>query len=168
MLACGCRDVVRGPTRLEEIGVPPSVAGRSQFDFFFNVSPELERAKHIVYKWADSYPDVKAGLVLHGPAGVGKTHLAVAALRHILFERGIVVRARYESVPHLLREVQRVWNDQLLLDERRLAGLARAEIVVLDQLGADTGWDQRVQERLLYILNRCILGGGLSDLHHGV
>ena len=158
--ACGCRDRARAPVRLENIGVPSAAAEGARFERFFNVSRPLERAKEIVSKWADSYPDVKGGLLLHGPAGVGKTHLAVSLLHHILLERGISVNARFEYVPRLLRDVQRVWNDPLLIDERRLAEVARAEIVVLDQLGADTGWDKRVQERFLYILNRCIQGDG--------
>ncbi|MYF77840.1 MAG: cell division protein ZapE [Acidobacteria bacterium] len=155
---CFCRDAAPAPARLEDIGVPPYFCERARFDYFFKVSPALERARQTVFKWADAYPDVKSGLLLTGPAGVGKTHLAVSLLRHILLERRISVAARFEYVPRLLREVQRVWNDPLLIDERRLAEVTRAEIVVLDQLGADTGWDKRVQERLLYILNRCILG----------
>ena len=158
VVACGCRDAVHTPVRLEDIGVPPFFCERARFDYFFKVSPALERARQTVYKWADSFPDVKSGLLLTGPAGVGKTHLAVSLLRHVLLERGISVNARFEYVPRLLREVQRVWNDPLLVDERRLAAVMRAEIVVLDQLGADTGWDRRVQERFLYLLNRCILG----------
>jgi DNA replication protein DnaC len=158
--ACGCRDAERPPTRLQDIGVPPYFADRARFDYFFKVSPALERARQVVHKWADAYPDVKSGLLLTGPAGVGKTHLAVALLRHVLLERGISVAARFEYVPRLLREVQRVWNDPLLIDERRLSAVTRAEIVVLDQLGADTGWDSRVQERFLYILNRCVLSNG--------
>jgi len=170
--ACTCRDAAQVPVRLEDIGVPPHFSERAGFNNFFfdyhqegivsfKVSSAVERARETVYKWADSYPDVKGGLLLHGPAGVGKTHLAVAVLRHILLERGISVNARFEYVPRLLRRVQRVWNDPLLIDERRLAEVARAEIVVLDQLGADTGWDKRVQERFLYILNRCVQGNGL-------
>jgi len=158
--ACACRDAAPAPARLEDIGVPRKEAERARFDRFFNVSRPLERAKGVVYKWADSFPDVKGGLLLHGPVGVGKTHLAVALLRHILLERGIAVKARFEYVPRLLREVQHERNDLLLIDERRLAEVTRAEIVVLDQLGADTGWGQRVQERFLYILNRCIQGNG--------
>lgn len=153
---CSCREAAAPPTRLRDIGVPSAEAERARFNRFFSVSAALERAKGIVQKWADSFPDVKGGLLLHGPAGVGKTHLTVALLHHILLERGISVAARFEYVPRLLREVQRVWNDPLLIDERRLKVVTRAEIVVLDQLGADTGWDPRVQERFLYLLNRIV------------
>ena len=139
--------------------MPSYFSERARFDYFDEISAPLRRAKQIAHKWAEAFPDVRAGLLLSGPAGVGKTHLAVSILRHLLFERGIAVKVRFEYLPRLLREVQRVWNDPLLTDERRLDTLAEAEIVVLDQLGADTGWDERVQERLLYILNRCIHGG---------
>lgn len=158
--ACTCRDAAPGPVRLEDIGVPPSIAREARFDYFYKVG-RLGSTLDTARKWADSFPDVKGGLVLHGAAGVGKTHLAVSILRHIIIERGISVTARFEYVPHLLRKVQRVWNDPLLLNERLLAALARTEIVVLDELGADSGWDERVQERLLYILNRCIQGGAV-------
>lgn len=130
-----------------------------RFDTFYEHPGSPKRAKQIVQKWADSWPDVKAGLLLSGPAGVGKTHLAVAALRHILFERQIAVRARFEYLPQLLRDVQSAWKDPVLTEEARLAPVARAEILVFDQLGADMG-SARVEERLLYVLNRCFHTGG--------
>ena len=147
------------------MGVPPRFREGARFDYFEEISPPLNRAKATVRKWADAYPDVKAGLVLTGPAGVGKTHLAVAALRHILLDRKIAVRARFVYLPQLLREVQGVWKDSTLTEERLLASVTGAEIVVLDQLGAGmpSGWAGGgwVAEKLLYILTRCFTGGGL-------
>ena len=158
VVACACRDTSPRPARLDEIGVPPHFVERARFDYFDEIAP-VRTAKQVVERWAEAYPDVKAGLLLTGATGVGKTHLAVAALRHLLVDRKIAVRARFEYVPRLLRDVQRIWSDPLLTDERRLNKLARAEIVVFDQLGADTGWDERARERLLYVLHRCF--------HHG-
>ena len=160
---CDCQTPVAVPASLAEVGVPAQLRDSARFEYFDEISEPLRRAKEAVRKWADAYPDVKAGLVLTGPAGAGKTHLAVAALRRILLERKIAARARFVYLPQLLREMQGTWKDALLAEKRMLGSVTSAEILVLDQLGADMGarWAEEKEDKLLYILTRCFQNGGL-------
>ncbi len=154
---CGCRDRSPSAVSLADLGVPKIFRDKTFADFE-ETTAALRRAKKTVGRWAGKYPDVHAGLLLSGPSGVGKTHLAVAALAAVVGERGIAARARFVYLPQLLRSLQRSWNDRSLSEETLLAPLFASEIVVLDQLGADaaSAW---VEDRLLYILTRCLNDG---------
>lgn len=137
------------------------MAETARFDDFDELSdfPSLGQARRRLIEWADAYPDVSAGFVLTGPCGVGKTHLAVSVLRRILLDRQIAARARFVHVPQLLRELRASWNDPDLTEERVLARVIGAEIVVFDGLGEGMArsW---TEEQLLYTLNRCFGDGG--------
>lgn len=154
---CGCRDGLRSAVSLADLGVPKIFRDKTLADFE-EISAALRRAKKTVGRWAGKYPDVHAGLLLSGPSGVGKTHLAAAALAAIVVERGLAARARFIYLPQLLRTLQRSWSDRSLSEEALLEPLFASEILVLDQLGSDAGspW---VEDRLLYILTRCLNDG---------
>lgn len=83
-------------THLAGAGVPPAFQSCS-FDTFDVHLPEQRRAVEAVKQWADG--DLRLGLFLHGPVGVGKTHLVVAALLELLARRFSV---RYVTVRQLL------------------------------------------------------------------
>lgn len=154
---CACSGGPGAVASLADLGVPKGLRDRTLGNFE-ELSAGLRRTKKIVGGWAGKYPDVHAGLLLTGPSGVGKTHLAVAALAAIVSERRIAARARFVYLPQLLRRLQGSWSDRSLSEESLLAPLFESEIVVLDQLGADSGsaW---VEDRLLYILTRCLNDG---------
>ena len=160
MAPCPCRRPAP-PTSLVEIGVPRIVAENARFDYFDELSdfPSLGRAKRRLIEWSDAWPDVPAGVVLTGPCGVGKTHLAVSALRRLLLERRIAARARFVYVPQLLRELRGSWKDPERTEEGVLAGVTGADIVVFDGLGEGMG-QSWAEEQLLYILKRCFGDGG--------
>lgn len=154
---CDCPDRAGSAVSLADLGVPRLFREKTFADFE-EISAALRRAKKTAGRWAEKYPDVHAGLLLSGPSGVGKTHLAVAVLAAVVVERGIAARARFVYLPQLLRTLQRSWSDRSLSEEALLAPLFASEILVLDQLGADAGsaW---VEDRLLYILTRCLNDG---------
>jgi DNA replication protein DnaC len=74
------------------------------------------------------------GLLLMGPSGVGKTHLAVAALKELLRRGHQGIFCDYRE---LLKEIQASYNPQSESTEMKvLEPIRSTEILVLDDLGA--------------------------------
>ncbi len=154
MIPCACEDrTVSGDARLEGLGVPRRFSRTASFDSFDELSSELIAARRAVERWAEAYPDVREGLFLAGPSGVGKTHLAVAALRRVLLERNIDTGVRFVYVPELIEQLRWVARNGETSEDGLLAPLFAAEILVLDGLGEDMV-QEWVVEKMLYVLTR--------------
>jgi DNA replication protein DnaC len=95
----------------------------------------LKQAKLQAEGFARNYPGgSEAGLLLMGSSGVGKTHLAVAALRELL-KRGH--GGLFCDYRELLKEIQASYNAESQTTEMSVLEPVRtAEILVLDDLGA--------------------------------
>jgi DNA replication protein DnaC len=91
------------------------------------------------------------GLLLVGPVGVGKTHVAVGILRALVEERG--VKGLFYDYRELLKEVQNSYNPNVAATEMEvLRPVFQAEVLVLDELGASkpTEW---VWDTVAHVLN---------------
>ena len=111
----------------------------------------LGQAKLVVEGFARDYPAAtSAGLLLIGPSGIGKTHLAVAALRQIVF-RGL--SGLFFDYGELLKQIQGSYNPVSQTTELAVLEPAlEVELLVLDDLGSSKPslW---AQETVGHILN---------------
>ncbi|HSD47271.1 MAG TPA: ATP-binding protein, partial [Pyrinomonadaceae bacterium] len=91
------------------------------------------------------------GLLFIGPAGVGKTHLAVSILRHLI-DKGFA--GLFYEFGSLLKEIQDSYNPISKSSELKvLAPVFQADVLVLDELGATvpTEW---VRDTMYQIINK--------------
>lgn len=118
----------------------------------FRVSDEShERALAITRRFVEEYPVVEAGLHYQGDCGVGKTHLAIAALKALILKG---IDGLFYDSRDLLKEIQDSYNPSTHTSELEiLAPIFDAEVLVLDELGATkpTEW---VMDTLTQIINK--------------
>lgn len=95
----------------------------------------LAQGKVIVQRFAQEFPlGGEHGLLLMGPCGVGKTHLAVAALKEVA---GRGHGSLFYDYRELLKQIQDSYNPVNQATEMSvLEPVLRADLLVLDDVGA--------------------------------
>jgi DNA replication protein DnaC len=98
-------------------------------------SQSMKQAKLLVQGFVRDYPgSAEKGLLLMGPSGVGKTHLAVASLKELIRRGHGGLFCDYRE---LLKEIQGSYNPASESTEMAiLEPIRTVEILVLDDLGA--------------------------------
>lgn len=140
---CRCAQPDRARILLERARIPRQYAGCNLRDFFVGPEfhPSIEDAWRVTKEWVAQYTVRKVGegseygLLYLGRPGVGKTHLAVAALQALIEDQG--VDGLFADFRELIKTIQASYDPKSPDSEYTvLRPLIRAEVLVLDDLGA--------------------------------
>ena len=149
---CQCRKDRKGGALLAACRIPPRYAACTldTFELWDPGNPTISEALRRTRAFAASFPDVKRGLLYMGPVGIGKTHLAVAAMKELVAQHG--VRGLYVNFLELVQALQMSFDGGLRSREEIMSPVIEADVVVLDELGAGklTPW---VMDLLYHVVN---------------
>jgi DNA replication protein DnaC len=153
--ACDCQGDLRRRQRLAAAGIPKRYLDHCTLEGFNDMKQAvLISARRRVQEFVDAWPmtDHGRGLLLMGSCGVGKTHLAVAALVEII-DAGKTGKMLFTNFQDLNQEIQASFDDHSSASKSEiLRPLLDADLLVLDELGSQKP-TTFVQDILYYIIN---------------
>jgi DNA replication protein DnaC len=149
-IPCPCRRVDRFKKVWAAARIPPRYS-KCSFDTFKSApGTSQDNALLLAQTLVNDFP-VDRGLLFMGPAGVGKTHLAVAIIRGLIQKGFAGIFCEFGS---LLKEIQDSYNPISKSSELKvLAPIYQTDVLVLDELGATipTDW---VRDTMYQIINK--------------
>lgn len=108
---------------------------RSSLDNYAPQNETQEKALHICTRFAENFkPGVSFNLLLYGPYGVGKSHLAYSICSSLV-ERGVT--SVFISMPQLCTTIRDTYQRQGGQEGDVYRTLFAADFLVIDELGAE-------------------------------
>ena len=143
----------RVATLKERSGLSKRMKGYALDNFNHSISRSTERAFAKVTDYIKDWQVNQAegrGIYFCGDVGVGKTHLAVAVMNELISRKR--VPALFVTVPELLDNMRGAYNDPGRDIDEWMDSVKNAELLLLDDLGAERANDW-VRERIFVIVN---------------
>jgi DNA replication protein DnaC len=156
VVRCDCWREQAGHDRLASANIPKRYLHCTLANFSaYNASLEraLEQARRVPDRFpaANNLREQGRGLLLEGPPGVGKTHLAVAVLMQVMNTSG--ARGLFYDTRDLLRVIRSTYDPSIRTTELDiLRPVMTADLLVLDDLGAEKT-SEWVEETMNLIVN---------------
>jgi len=149
---CECIRQLLGERLLEAARIPRRYR-HCELSNFEHEGPfrSLASAHMASLRFVEEFPIESAGLLLTGPIGCGKTHLAVGIAKELISKK--TTACLFYDYRELLKEIQNSYNASVQATEMDvMRPVFDAEVLVLDELGAakPTEW---VWDTVSHILN---------------
>ena len=150
-ILCPCRRPDRFKKLLAAARIPRRYAACTFDSFKAQPGTSQDHALLLAQSLVAEYPAVERGLLFMGPAGVGKTHLAVAIIKGLI-EKGFA--GIFSEFGALLKQIQDSYNPISNSSELKvLAPVYQTDVLVLDELGATVPTDW-VRDTMYQIINK--------------
>lgn len=144
VVACRCRAAGLAEARLKAAEIPERYRDCKIDNYKVNLpgtAANHAKARARAVRFIEDWRACDRGLLFVGPVGVGKTHLAVAILRTLIEENGVI--GVFCDFSDLLERIQATFSrGNTDSADDVLAPYRDAELLVLDELGArrPTDW----------------------------
>lgn len=145
--------------QLEISGIPLRFRGCS-FQTFAPPSQKAATVFEAMRQYADNFPAHLAcgrSIIIAGNTGTGKTHLACAAMQHIMLEHRM--RCLYAAAYHIVREIKETYGRHAARTEKSVVReFVGPHLLVVDEVGSQYGTEA---EKLLLFE---VLNGRYEDM----
>jgi DNA replication protein DnaC len=148
---CDCWRQALTARLMDEARIPPRYHRCDLQNLLLYKNEKFLHAVESARRFADAFPVVDKGLFLDGPPGIGKTHIAVAVLKHVIRTKG--ARGLFYDTRELLRVIRSTFNPVTRTAEMDvLQPVMKADLLVLDDLGAEKT-SEWVEETMNLVVN---------------